>query len=62
MYFEAQKKLQEYSKLYFSDSEEKKEKKEEFHTQLTPEEAEAAPAHIYTPAKKQEDERDAKKK
>lgn len=61
MDLEAQKKLQEYSKLYFSDSEEKKEKKEEFHTQLTPEEAEAAPAHIYTPAKKQEDERDAKK-
>ena len=59
MDLEAQKKLQEYSKLYFSDSEEKK---EEFHTQLTPEEAEAAPAHIYTPTKKQEDERDAKKK
>ena len=48
MDLEAQKKLQEYSKLYFSDSEEKKEKKEEFHTQPKKQE-------------KPEDERDVKK-
>lgn len=48
MNLEAQKKLQEYSKLYFSDSEEKKEKKEEFHTQPKKQE-------------KPEDERDVKK-
>lgn len=48
MDLEAQKKLQEYSKLYFSGSEEKKEKKEEFHTQPKKQE-------------KPEDERDVKK-